>query len=77
MMRNDQQDHRPLYRRSTQLPGEVLLNNRVVMLPLTRARAEIDGTPNALMAVPSRRDRYQRGFSLTSSTIERPALKLR
>lgn len=32
------------------LTSNVTLSNRIVMLPLTRARAEIDGTPNELMS---------------------------
>jgi N-ethylmaleimide reductase len=37
-------------RRQLTLPDGLTLPNRVVMLPMTRARAEIDGTPNSLMA---------------------------
>ncbi|MGH8846052.1 MAG: alkene reductase, partial [Polaromonas sp.] len=29
--------------------GELRLANRIVMAPMTRNRAEADGTPNALM----------------------------
>lgn len=50
MTSNDRQGRRPLFLQGTELPGKTLLDNRVVMLPLTRARAEVDGTPNAMMA---------------------------
>lgn len=39
----------PLFR-PIDLPGQVRLKNRIVMLAMTRVRAEVDGTPNALMA---------------------------
>jgi N-ethylmaleimide reductase len=50
MAGNESQDRSALYTRPIKLPSELVLANRVVMLPLTRARAEIDGTPNDLMA---------------------------
>jgi len=39
----------PLFR-PLQLSGGLELKNRIAMLPMTRVRAEIDGTPNELMA---------------------------
>ncbi|GGM64525.1 alkene reductase [Dactylosporangium sucinum] len=40
---------RPLFE-PIELPGGLVLPNRVAMLAMTRVRAEVDGTPNALMA---------------------------
>ncbi|GAF48891.1 putative oxidoreductase [Rhodococcus wratislaviensis NBRC 100605] len=39
----------PMFR-PLDLAPKLLLRNRIAMLPLTRARAEVDGTPNDLMA---------------------------
>ena len=39
----------PLFEK-LELPGGGILKNRIAMLPMTRVRAEPDGTPNALMA---------------------------
>lgn len=36
--------------RPLDLPGGLRLANRIAMLPMTRVRAEVDGTPNDLMA---------------------------
>ncbi|WP_216892640.1 alkene reductase [Nocardia alni] len=40
---------RPLFE-SIELPGGLVLPNRVAMLAMTRVRAQVDGTPTALMA---------------------------
>ncbi|MDB5982098.1 MAG: 12-oxophytodienoate reductase [Pseudomonas sp.] len=56
----------PLYRPLT-LPGGLTLPNRIVMLPMTRVRAEIDGTPNDLM-VTHFAQRASAGLLITDST---------
>lgn len=49
------------------LPGGLRIPNRIVMLPMTRVRAEIDGTPNELMA-QHYRQRAGAGLIITDST---------
>jgi N-ethylmaleimide reductase len=50
------------------LPGGLALKNRVAMLAMTRARAEIDGAPNAMM-VEYYRQRASAGLIITESTV--------
>ncbi len=50
------------------LPGGLTLKNRIAMLPMTRARAEIDGTPSNLM-VEYYRQRAGAGLIITESTV--------
>jgi len=59
-------DLEPLYR-PLSLPGGLTLPNRIVMLPMTRVRAEIDGTPNDLM-VTHFAQRASAGLIITDST---------
>ena len=60
----------PLYRPLT-LPGGLQLPNRIVMLPMTRVRAEVDGTPNELMAQHFVQ-RASAGLMITDSTPVSP-----
>lgn len=56
----------PLYQ-PLSLAGGLTLPNRIVMLPMTRVRAEIDGTPNDLM-VEHFAQRASAGLIITDST---------
>ncbi|MDB5985175.1 MAG: NADH:flavin oxidoreductase/NADH oxidase [Nevskia sp.] len=56
----------PLYT-PLQLPGGLTLPNRIAMLPMTRVRAEIDGTPSDLM-VEFFAQRASAGLLFTDST---------
>lgn len=50
------------------LPGGLTLKNRIAMLAMTRARAEIDGAPSAMM-VEYYRQRAGAGLIITESTV--------
>jgi N-ethylmaleimide reductase len=50
------------------LPGGLELRNRIVMLAMTRTRAEVDGTPSELM-VEHYRQRASAGLIITESTV--------
>lgn len=51
--------------------GDISLDNRVVMAPLTRCRADADGTPNELM-LEYYRERAQTGLVIAEATQIRP-----
>jgi N-ethylmaleimide reductase len=50
------------------LPGGLTLKNRITMLAMTRARAEIDGAPSPMM-VEYYRQRASAGLIITESTV--------
>lgn len=55
-----------------ELPGGLLLRNRIAMLAMTRTRAEIDGTPNDLMVEYYAQRADETGLIITESTVVSP-----